>query len=133
MDTRELVEAYFRHVNAGEWDRWLELFDEQVVMDDALSPRMEGVEALRASTAAMQQGFKRFNNHLVELLVEGDRAAVICRIDAETAGGGKIDSTGMNFYRVRDGKITYMASFHDSAPFIAAFSGGGGGGEQQPA
>lgn len=124
MDTREVVQQYFEYVNSGQWDKWLELFHEDAVMDDALSPRMEGIAALRQSTEQMQLGFEHFSNNLEELVVEGDRAMVICRIVAKTRMGTDLESQGANFYRVRDGKIAYMASFHDSAPFVKAFGGG---------
>ncbi len=132
MDTRELIQKYFDCVNSGDWNTWLTLFDEHAVMEDALSPRMEGLEALRGSAAGIQQGFRSFKNHIVEMVVEGDRGMVVCRIDAVTAGGNPLESTGANFYRVANGKITYMASFHDREPFVKAFSapapGAAGGG-----
>jgi ketosteroid isomerase-like protein len=120
-----VIEKYFECVNSADWDTWLTLFAEDAIMDDALSPRMQGHAALKASTEGIAQGFQKFQNHLVEMVVEGDKGMVICRIDAVTAAGAPIDSTGANFYRVQDGKIAYMASFHDSAPFVRAFSAGG--------
>ena len=53
---------------------------------------------------------------------EGDKGMVVCRIDAVTAAGVPVSSTGANFYKVKNGKISYMSSFHDPAPFIKAFS-----------
>lgn len=35
--------------------------------------------------------------------------------------GSPLRSTGANFYQVRDGKIAYLSSFHDRAPFLKAF------------
>lgn len=122
--TRAVVDEYFRCVNAPDWDGWLDVFTDDAVMEDALSPRMEGKDALRQSVAAMQQGFRTFTNEPLEVVCEDDRAAVVCHISAVLATGAEIESTGMNFYRVADGRIAYMASYHDPAPFIAAFTAG---------
>lgn len=96
-------------------------------MEDALSLRLQGVAALRGSADGIKQGFKRFTNQIVEMVVEGDKALVVCRIEAETAAGVPLESTGANFYRIRDGKIAYMSSYHDPTPFIKAFSGSAAG------
>jgi ketosteroid isomerase-like protein len=122
--TRAVVDEYFRCVNAPDWVGWVDCFTDDAVMEDALSPRIEGKEALRQSVAAMRQGFRSFSNTPLEVVCEDDRAAVVCHISAVIASGASIESTGMNFYRVTDGRVSYMASYHDPTPFIAAFSAG---------
>jgi ketosteroid isomerase-like protein len=122
MNTRELVQAYFDMINSGDWDNWVALFADNIVIDEALSGHMEGMEAVRQSAAGIQQGFQRFTNSIDELVVEGDKAMVVCTIDATTGMGTHLRSTGANFYRVADGKIVYMSSFHDKEPFIKAFT-----------
>ena len=122
-NTRELVETYFDAINAKQWDTWVDLFGDEIVFDDAISGRTEGIEAMRQSTQGIDQGFLSFNNHANEIVVEGDRAMAVCTIKAKTASGAEIESTGANFYRVDDGKIVYMASYHDPTPFYKAFGG----------
>lgn len=121
MNTRELVHAYFDLINSQDWDAWIALFAENIVIDEALSGHMEGLDAVRQSAAGIQQGFQRFTNTIDELVVEGDRAMVVCTIDATTGAGVGLRSTGANFYRIADGKIVYMSSFHDKEPFLKAF------------
>ena len=120
MDTRQIVTDYFDCINRGDWDGWLLLFAEDAVMEDSVAPRMEGIEALRASTVAIRRGFQRFQNRIVDLVVEGEKAVAICRIEAVTADGQSIRSTGANYYCMRGGKIASLSSYHDSRDFVAA-------------
>lgn len=39
MDTKEVITEYFEAVNAGDWERWLKLFHDDVVMDEQLAGR----------------------------------------------------------------------------------------------
>lgn len=122
MNTREIIEKYFECINNQNWEEWLTLFDDNVVMDEALSGHMEGMQAMRDSAKGIQEQFSKFENHIQEIVVEGERGMVVCCIEAVTVGGAAIESVGANFYRIANGKITYMASFHDRTPFSQAFS-----------
>lgn len=122
MNTKEIIETYFSCINHQDWQTWLTLFDDQIVVDEALSGHMEGMQAMRDSVTGIQQLFSKFENHIQEIVVEGERGMVVCRIEAVTTGGAVIESVGANFYRIANEKITYMASFHDRTPFTQAFS-----------
>ncbi|MGH3252907.1 MAG: nuclear transport factor 2 family protein [Trebonia sp.] len=121
--THQIVGEYFRCVNEADWDGWLAVFDDSAVVEDALSPRMEGKDALRASVEAIKTGFRSFRNIPVEVVVDGDRAMAVCRVEAVTAAGTSIESTGANFYRISGGRVIYMSSYHNPAPFLRAFAG----------
>lgn len=119
--TRELIERYFDCINGKRWDEWLTLFDENVVMEDSLAPRMTGLEEVRQSAVAIQSGFTKFENHLEQLVVQEGRGTAVCRIDAVLASNGApIESPGCNTFEVRNGKIVYVSSYHDSAPWAKA-------------
>ena len=60
MDTREVVDQYYRHANAGEWDAWCDLFDENQVMDEQLAGHVEGPVTLREMMAGMDKAYARF-------------------------------------------------------------------------
>ena len=46
MSTTEVILKYYANVNAGDWDTWLTLFDENLVMDEQLMGHVEGLGAL---------------------------------------------------------------------------------------
>jgi ketosteroid isomerase-like protein len=121
VTTRGIIEKYFECVNRGDWETWLTLFDDNVVIDEAISGHLEGMQALRESTEGTARVFSKFRNYPEEIVVEGNKAMVVCRIDGITTGGVPLESKGANYYRIENGKIAYMASFHDRKPFIEAF------------
>ncbi len=41
MNTREMIYKYYEAVNAGDWNTWLTLFDENVVIDDQIAGHAE--------------------------------------------------------------------------------------------
>jgi len=116
MNTREIVTKYFEYVNAGRWDDYLSLFDDNVVMDEQLMGHLEGIEAVRQGIEALRQSPK-FQNHPLEIVVEGDRAMAIWHIEAVGPGGAPIDAKGANYYKIANGKIAVFQNYHDTAPF----------------
>ena len=122
LTTKEIIEKYFECINSRDWKTWVTLFDDNVVIDEAISGHMEGIQSVKESAEGIEKGFSTFKNHLEEIVVEGNKGMVVCRIEAVTVGGNSIDSTGANFYKIENGKIVYMASFHDRTPFVKAFS-----------
>lgn len=117
MDTREVVTKYFEFVNNGQWDNYLDLFDNNVVMDEQLMGHIEGIEHLRQGIQALKNAPK-FQNHPLEIVVDGDKAMAVWHIEA-LGPAGPIDAKGANFYRIQNGKITYFSNFHDTVPFSA--------------
>ncbi len=117
MDTRTVIEKYFISVNNGDWESWLSLFDDNVVMDEQLAGHITGVDVLRGAVGVMEKGYSRFENHPLHIVVEGNRAMVLWHIVAANAAGEAIDVKGANYFEVKNGKITYMANFHDTVPF----------------
>jgi ketosteroid isomerase-like protein len=120
MDTRAVVTRYYELANAGSWDAWCDLFAADQVMDEQLAGHVEGRETLRTMMAGFPGMYTSFENRLKELIVEGDRAAVVSHIAAVTPTGGRIEADVMNCFHVVDGQIAYMANFHDTQPFRAA-------------
>ena len=117
MTTREIIDTYYRSANAGDWSTWLTLFTDDVVIDEQLAGHVEGIDVLRGAIDVMERGYSRFKNVPKHIVVEGAEAAVVSHISAANASGEPIEADVANYFRLEDGKIAYMANFHDSVPF----------------
>jgi ketosteroid isomerase-like protein len=116
MNTKQIVESYFEFVNSGRWDDYLNLFADNIIMDEQLLGHIEGKEALTKGIEGLR-GNPDFRNYPKEIVVDGDKAMVCWNIQSPLPDGSKLDLKGANFYRIKDGKIAYFANFHDTAPF----------------
>jgi ketosteroid isomerase-like protein len=114
---KEVIDLYYKHANAGEWDAWCDLFTDDTVMDEQLAGHIEGLSTLRPMMGGMGKAYSKFQNVPKHIIVNGDEGAVVSHISAANAAGVPIEAEVMNYFRFRDGKIAYMANFHDSKPF----------------
>ena len=117
MSTREVIERYYETANAGDWQTWLTLFQEDVVIDEQLAGHVEGLDILRGAIGGMEKGYSKFQNVPKHIVVDGDEATVVSHISAANAAGVPIEAEVANYFQLRDGKIAYMANFHDTVPF----------------
>jgi ketosteroid isomerase-like protein len=121
MSVREVITRYYATVNAGDWDGWLELFDEYIVMDEQLGGHLEGLETLRGVAGGLKRAYSSFQNQPRYIVIEGTQACVVSHISAVRAGGGEpIEAEVANYFVIQEGRITYLANFHDSRPFDPA-------------
>ena len=117
METREVIDRYYESVNAGDWDTWLTLFADDVVLEEQLAGHLEGIEILRGAIDGMKRGYSKFLMHPQYIVIEGEEAAVIWHCEAANAAGVPIDVRGANYFRVTGGKIVRMENFHDKGAF----------------
>lgn len=117
MNTKEVINKYYEYLNVGDWNSWLTLFDEKVVLDEQLAGHSEGIENISVTAGSWAKGYSKFLMHPQNILVEGCEACVIWRCEAANASGVSIDANGVNFFRVMNDKIVYLSNFHDSRPF----------------
>jgi len=122
MDTREVVDTYYRLANAGDWDSWCDLFTANLVMDEQLAGRIEGRETLRGMMQGFPGMYAKFQNQPRHVVVDGHEAAVISHISAVTPSGEPVEAEVVNYFRLDGELISYMANFHDTAPFRAVLS-----------
>jgi ketosteroid isomerase-like protein len=117
LDTREIVEQYYHYVNQGDWDKWLGLFADDVEIDEQLAGHVEGIDVLRGAIGGMKKGYSKFKNNPKHIVVDGNEACVVSKITAANAAGVPIEANVANYFRIKRGKIVYMANFHDTRPF----------------
>ncbi|GAA2462175.1 nuclear transport factor 2 family protein [Streptomyces mauvecolor] len=119
MNTREIVDTYYRLANSGEWDAWCDLFAVDQTMDEQLAGHVEGRETLREMMKGFPEMYASFSNTPVHIVVDGEQAAVVSHISAVTTGGDTVEAEVCNYFRISSGLIQYMSNFHDSVPFAA--------------
>ena len=119
MDTREVVDTYYRLANSGEWDAWCDLFAADQTMDEQLAGHVEGRETLREMMKGFPEMYAFFANVPRHVVVDGEQAAVVSDITGRTHDGITVEAAVCNYFRVTGGLITYFANVHDSVPFAA--------------
>jgi len=117
MNTREVVDTYYRLANSGEWDAWCDLFAIDQTMDEQLAGHVEGRETLREMMKGFPEMYATFANVPRHVVVDGEQAAVVSDITGRTHDGITVEAKVCNYFRVTGGLITYFANFHDSVPF----------------
>ena len=121
MDTRAVIDRYYETAAVGDWDSWLTLFDDDVVVDEQIAGHAEGKGGFLGAVEAIKKGYSKFLMIPEHIVIEGDQAAVIWHFEGANRAGVPMDVRGANYFKVTDGLITYMANFHDKgafAPFI---------------
>jgi ketosteroid isomerase-like protein len=116
MNTREVVTKCFEFMNAGRWEEYLNLFADDLVMDEQLLGHSEGKAHLAQSVESLRKAAK-LQNQPLEIVVEGARAMAVWHMEATLAPGVNLSVKGANYYRIVNGKIVYFSNYHDTAPF----------------
>lgn len=119
-DTSDVVQRYYQLANDGDWAGWTDLFAEDQVMDEQLAGHVEGQDALREMMKGFPALYTSFQNVPRHIVVHDEQAAVVSHISATTPRGGAIEADVANYFRIANGRIAYMANFHDTAPFKEA-------------
>ena len=119
MSNLETLQKYYQHANAGAWDAWCDHFTDDQEMDEQLAGHISGLPTLRSIMSGMGKSYAKFQNVPKTLFVSGDEGAAVSHISALAAKypDEAIEAEVMNYFKFRDGKIAYMANFHDSKPF----------------
>jgi ketosteroid isomerase-like protein len=119
MNTKDIIDLYYVYANAGEWDKWCDLFTDDMIMDEQIAGHIEGLKTLRPMMGGMKAAYAKFRNMPKHIILEGDQAAVVSHISAIASKhpDKPIEANVMNFFRIQNGKIAYMANFHDTVPF----------------
>lgn len=117
MNNQEILKKYYEYANAGSWDSWCDLFIENMIMDEQIAGHIEGLSTLRPIMAGMNKTYSKFQNYPQHMILSGNEGAVVSHISAASMNGEPIEANVMNYFRFLNGKISYMANFHDTKPF----------------
>jgi limonene-1,2-epoxide hydrolase len=82
--------------------------------NDMMGPRVvEGLEAIKAKSAAFQAGVEEFHGATIsEPIVAGNSFALTWALDATFKGRGRMTIEEVCVYQVKDGKITLEQFFY---------------------
>lgn len=117
MNTEDVISKYYASANAGDWNTWLSLFADNIVMDEQLAGHLEGIETLRGAIGGLERGYSRFQNQPQHIVINGNEACVVSHLSAANATGVSIEANVANYFRLENGKIVYLSNFHDTRPF----------------
>ncbi len=122
--THDVIARYYALACAGQWDAWLDLFHEDVLMEEQLFGRIEGLPALRklmlGDGSAPSEGPNSYFANVPTgiMAVEGERALVLSHLTVvQRSDGKRIEVDVVNIFEVRDGLIAYFKNVHDTKPF----------------
>ena len=115
---KEVIDQYYAAVNSGDWDGWLTLFADDLVMDEQLMGHVDGIAPLREVVEGLKK-FKKFQMHPQHIITNGNEGAVVWDFEAIDPAGKEINVKGTNYFRFDQGKIAYMSNYHDTKPFSA--------------
>ena len=115
MQTKDTLNAYFDALqNKGQWSSFL---------DDDMQFASYTTPIKRATGKANYlEATKRFfgsiqSVEVKEMIVEGEKACVLTRYELQGPAGPPFESHVAEFFVLRDGRISALDIYFDSAPF----------------
>jgi glyoxylase-like metal-dependent hydrolase (beta-lactamase superfamily II)/ketosteroid isomerase-like protein len=126
-DARQVVETYFAALEARDLDGMAACWAPDGVDNLVGQVEAHGPGGVRAYFGELFAAVPDFHLSVDEMIVEGDRAAVLWRADGTFAGeaayqgiaptGGRVRLTGLDLLRVRDGLIVRNDAYPDGLGF----------------
>ena len=123
MTTTDLIQTYYAHFNAGDWDAMLELLSDDVAHDVNESGRESGKAAFKAFFERMNASYaENIADLSVTVNSDGSRAAaeyVVSGTYQRTddglpeARGQRYRLPGGAFFEIRDGKISRVTNYYN--------------------
>lgn len=122
MDIKEIIRKAYRARELGDWPAWLELFSDDILYEQP-GLVLEGKDALKNALERGVEGFSSQSYRPLDIIFDGEQAMYIEQIEVVTGSGDRISMKGGVHLRLKDGKISYLASYHDTVPFTKALQG----------
>jgi ketosteroid isomerase-like protein len=114
MSTESVLRDYFNRLERKDWES---LLADDLTFTSFASP----IKQLTGKTAYLE-ATRRFFSMVVsvelrDLIVEGDKACALTRYQLRPPAGTVFQSDVAELFTVRDGRITSLGIYFDSAPF----------------
>ena len=127
MTTRDIVAAVLAAYAVGDVDGALAHCADHVCYKNNSSPDMgmwefdcHGVDAFREALGQINAEFEMERYEVLEILVDGSRAATRQALRARHRETGAVTETMIaDFWTVEDGKVTSVLEFQDTADIVA--------------
>ena len=127
MTTRDTVTAMLAAYAQGDVDGALAQCADDVCFKNNATPNLgmwefdcQGVDAFRQALGQINTEFELEHYEVLEILVDGNRAASRQAIRARHRESGAVtDSMIADFWTVEDGKVTSILEFQDTADIVA--------------
>ena len=115
MTTRNIIQGYFDSLKKKSgWEAFLA---DEMTFTSFGSP-IKQVTGKRAYLEATKRFFSMITAvELRDMIVEGDKTCALTRYDLQGPGGRAFDSHVAEVFTVRNGKISSLEIYFDSAPF----------------
>ena len=115
MNAKDTIEAYFKAL--AEKKDWKSFLADEMAFTSFGTPskQLVGRDAYVESTRRFYSMIKRLE--IRDILVDGDKACVLTKYDLQTPSGTAFESNVAEIFAVRDGEITSLSIYFDSAPF----------------
>lgn len=118
---RSLARRYFEDLfNAGDLGVAEEILSPEITFAGPITPDgISGIDSFKRFAQAWYRGFPDRHFDMVEEWIDGDRIATLFHITGthlgeflgQAATGNAIDVKVMNFFRIKEGKITAIHAF----------------------
>ena len=115
MTTTDTIQSYFKSLSAKSG--WETLLADDMVFASFTSP-VKHVTGKGAYLEATKRFFSMIKAvEIRSILVDGERACALTRYELQAPGALAFESQVAELFEVRDGKITSLEIYFDSAPF----------------
>ena len=114
MTTKQTILDYFASIHAGNWQDYIS--DNMAYGFNSTEQKLNKDEYFQSAGSFYDA---TTNVELSQLIIEGDKAAVIARYTAQSPAGATQIFEVPEFFTVKDGKIVASTIFFDGPAFMA--------------
>lgn len=107
-DARAVIERFWSIQNDRDYEKLVDLFAEDAVLEDPFYGTFEGKSAIAGFMATMNEEMAKIETHFNAVRISGGGETAWCQWEAVSPKGVR---TGCGLYEVRGGKLTYYKDY----------------------